>query len=161
MGKLKRIVLIVAVAVGVGAVGAAGVALRAYDKATKIDRTRQDIVISEYAHAVLTEHDDVRAALFTCAAPGSLDAFRQLGKAVEAADHESGHLTQVTLRSTRVTVDGTAAEVLLELNQGSGIEVRTTVQTWRFTLVDEDGWRVCGAEQIPTPSPSTTPPTAS
>jgi len=161
MGKLKRIVLIVAVAVGVGAVGAAGVALRAYDNATKIDRSHPEAVLVEYVNAELVARDAPRTELYTCSGPTRLDDLRALREQLGREEEAGGFTTQVTLGAADIRDGGRTIITDISLSQGGGLEVRTRVQTWRFSLVDQDGWRVCGAEQIPTPSPSATPPTAS
>jgi hypothetical protein len=160
MGKLKRIVLIVAVAVGVGAVGAAGVALRAYDQATKIDRTHPESVVGEYVDAFLVQRDATRTGLYICDNP-DLEDMDRLRVQLIHEEQDRGTLTLVALGVSHVMDDGRHVDTELLLSQGAGTDVRTRAQMWRFTLTDEDGWRVCGAEQIPTPSPSATPPTAS
>jgi len=161
MGKMKRIVLIVAVAVGVGAVGAAGVALRAYDEATKIDRSAPRAVLKAYLDAEFVRRDEGRAALYRCEDPTSLANLYVLRDQLAAEEKTTGVPIKVVIGAMDLSDNGSTVIAPIEFNRGAGLQVRTTVQTWRFTLVDEDGWRVCGAEQIPTPSPSATPPTAS
>ena len=161
MGKLKRVVLIVAAVVGIGAVGAGAVALRTYDQATKIDRTHPEAVLVEYVNAELVVRDEARTELFTCADSHKLAELRALQEQLRQEEGVGGFTTQVTLGTADIRDGGRTIVSDISLSQGSGVEVRTRVQTWRFTLVDEDGWRVCGAEQISTPSPSATPPTAS
>jgi len=160
MGKLKRIVLIVAVAVGVGAVGAAGVALRAYDQATKIDRTHPESVVGEYVDAFLVQRDAIRTGLYVCD-NAELEEMAALREQLIQEEKSSAAQTHVELGPSQTSDGGRQVVREVVLSQGQGVEVRTRIQTWRFTLADEDGWRVCGAEQIPTPSPSATPPTAS
>jgi hypothetical protein len=160
MGKLKRTVLIVAAVAAVGGMSAGAVALRAYHEATKIDRSHPESVVGEYVDAFLVQRDDRRTDLFTCSSP-DLAAMASLRMQLIQEEQDRGVRTQIVLGVSQMMDEGRQVTTQLQLSQGTGVDVRTRVQSWRFTLADEDGWRVCGAEQIPAPSPSATPPTAS
>lgn len=165
MGKLKTVLVVGVAAALVGGVGVGLFAFRAYDRATKINREQPESVIGEYVNAYLVQRDDVRSALFVCEAP-QLAAISTLRSDLVREEQGLKFKTQVVLGVSSVSDQGHQVTTSLHISQGTGVEVRTRVQYWRFTMTDEDGWRVCGAEQLPEPSPSpsatpsATPPTA-
>lgn len=163
--KLKKVVLVVMAAVGIGAASAGVVALRAYHEATKIDRTTPSVVVREYVEAYLVARDDQRAELFICRNPEGFDDISAARSQLLAEEKSGGVTTQVVPARLTESDGGRLVTAELKINQGSGLHTDRRTQYWRFTMVDEDGWRVCGAERIPDPSPSptpsaTTPPTA-
>lgn len=166
MGKLKRVVLVVVATAGIGAASASVIALRAYDEATKIDRTTPSVVVREYVEAYLVRRDDQRAGLFVCGSPLRLDDITTLRSQLLGEERAGGVTTQVVPARLTESNGGRLVTAELKINQGGGLHTDRRTQYWQFTMVDEDGWRVCGAEQLPDPSPSpsatpsATPPTA-
>lgn len=164
MGTVKRTILIALSAVGVlAAVGSVGV-LYKYHEATKIDRSATTVVVRQYIDELLVRRDDVRAALFACGDQSDLAAIKALRDQLVREEKANSVSTQVVPASL-VEEGANVVVVDLKLNQGQGLHVDRRSQRWRFGLKDEDGWRVCSAEQLPDPTPSpspspSTPPTA-
>lgn len=151
--RVKRVVLTVLGIVVLGGVVGTGLALRSYDQKTKIDRTIAKVVVRQYIDAALVSRDNDRAALFSCKNP-QLGEVQSLESDLIASEQANGYATQLVIsRSTEVD-GGKYVDVELQVNQGQGTTVRTRIMQWRFTLVDQDGWRVCGASRLPDPSPS-------
>lgn len=166
MGKLKKAVLIGVIAVGIGGVGAGIVGLRAYDEATRIDRSHPDVVIGEFVDAYLHKRDDAAASLYTCGRRADLHEFSKLRDRIKSEEVEKGTTIQVVLGRSQTSQGGSHVATELQLRVGNGSLVVNRLQYWDFVMVEEDGWRVCGAEQLPDPSPTpsnaptATPPTA-
>jgi len=154
--------------IGGGAVIAAAgiggtIVLRSYDDATKIDRSVPTVVVRQYIDAFMTRKDNGRAALFTCSSSPQLGAMNSLREHLTRQDAVHGTSTQVVVSWINTTDGGRSVEAELELNEATGVEVRTQIELWRFGLVDQNGWRVCSAERLPDPSPTpsaSTQPTA-
>jgi hypothetical protein len=154
--------LIVVGLVGLAAVGAGGASLLlSYHEATKIDRTVPKVVVREYIDAALVRRDAGREELFVCKNPTGLGPIADLRSELKA-EESAGVTTQVVLTSALEVGNGSKVDAILQLNQGSGLHVDRRTQHWIFELKDEDGWRVCAAQQIPDPTPTpTTQPTTS
>jgi hypothetical protein len=143
---------------GAVAVVGGGALILSYDAATKVDRSVPKVVVREYIDAALVQRSIEREQLYTCATP-ALGAIEDLRAQLDT-EEVSGVRTQVVLVSALESGDGSTVDARIQLNQGSGIHVDRRTQHWRFGLRNEDGWRVCAAEQLPDPSPTPTPPTA-
>ncbi|MEV0267582.1 hypothetical protein AB0H43_02290 [Hamadaea sp. NPDC050747] len=166
MGRLKRAMLIVSAAIAIVAIGGGVMIFRAYDQATKIDRSVSKVVVRNFVDAFLVRRDDQRVELFTCKDGAKLGAIAALREQLKSEEAAGGVTTRVVITQSVEEDEGRRVDVELQLNQGSGLHTDRRTQYWRFTMVDQDGWRVCGAEQLPEPSPSAsttpsaTPPTA-
>jgi len=113
----------------IAAVGIAGtVALRSYDDATKLDRSVPTVVVRQYVDAFMTRKDDGRAALFTCSSSPRLGAMNSLRKHLASQDAVQGTSTQVVVSWINTTDGGRCVEVELELNEATGVEVRTQIE---------------------------------
>jgi hypothetical protein len=160
-GKLRRYVLTGLAVAGFATVVVGVGALRTYHEVTKIDRGVPTVVVREYVDAVLVRRDANRASLFSCRDSHDLAPLWALSDQLIKEERDSGVTTQVVPSRLSESEGGRQVTADIKLNQGSGVHVDRRTQTWQFTVKDEDGWRVCGATQILTPSPSATPPTAS
>ncbi|MCP2326268.1 hypothetical protein HDA40_004775 [Hamadaea flava] len=165
-GRLKRGILVAGGVLVVGALILGVLTLRAYHEATKIDRSVPKIVVRNYIDAFLVRRDDQRVALFTCSDGSALESIISLREQLVREETAGDVTTRVVLTRSTELDGGRRVDVELQLNQGSGLQTDRRTQHWLFRMVDEDGWRVCGAEQLPDPSPSpsaspsATPPTA-
>jgi len=145
-------------AAGIGGI----VAFRTYDEATKIDRSVKTVVVREYLELLLARRDAARAALYACPDESGLTQIIALRDSIEHEERSNGVTTQV-VPARLVESSSNSVIVDLKLNQGSGLRTDRRSQTWKFILVDQDGWRVCSAERLPDPSPTpsaSTQPTA-
>lgn len=151
----RRLRLILAVVGGVLALlclGGVGIAFILYDDATKINRSEPDAVVDSYLRAYLVDRDDDQASLFSCDRPHGLAALTTLRN--EAVRRETEFMVKVNVSWASLTVrdtDQNVREVEVPLTiagvaQGQ-VQSRRT-ESWRFELVDEDGWRVCAASKV-------------
>jgi hypothetical protein len=132
-GKLLLIILVVG---GVLAVTGAGIAFLLYNRATEVNRSTPTIAVHQFLNAVFVERDDDRAKLFTC---------REW--TVQRSDEARGRFDpEVKVKWEDVTEEsrqGKQAVVTARLQllwQGFA-----DFQQWRFEVVEDSGWRVCGA----------------
>jgi hypothetical protein len=158
-GRFGRIVRYAAIGgIILAAVTSASLLVK-YHQATKIDRTVPKVVVREYIDAALVRRDAGREELFVCRNPTGLGPIADLRSELKA-EESTGVTTQVVLTSALEVGDGSKVDAILQINQGSGLHVDRRTQHWIFELKDEDGWRVCAAQQIPDPTPSTQPTTS-
>ncbi len=161
--RWRRVAVIAGIVIGIGAAGAATSGLFIYNEATKIDRTEPQVVTDEYLRAALVRKDFVGADLYACKNQERLAPIKTLRAELDQREKEFDITVLVSWGAFRQ--EGKTLTTELTISGRKGITVTSKrSETWRFTMADEDGWRVCGAEKIATPSPtpsaSATPTTA-
>jgi hypothetical protein len=151
--RWKRILLIGAIAVVVGGVGLGTTLLYTYHKQTELDRSDPEVVLIRYLDATFERKDPAMAGLYTCSSPSGLAAINDLRADLERREKTFGVTIVVT--SGRMTKDNTSigTDLRITANKNGAVESESS-EPWRFTMKDEDGWRVCGAARVPRPSPS-------
>jgi len=144
-----RIVVTLLVVVAAGTTGAAGIAFFAYDQATRIDRSEPDLVVSDYLRALLIARDDASADLYVCgdsAGLGELRTWRE--QEIEGRERTLGVTIGVSWGVLAVSdrTDRTAT-VTTDVRRSATVDgiPQSVLSTWRFHVVRENGWRVCGA----------------
>ncbi len=148
----RRTRLVLAVVGGVLALlclGGIGIAFVLYDDATKIDRGSPDAAVDSFLRAYLVNRDDSQAALFRCNSGGDfadLDAYR-----TDLLSRESRYSISINVTWSTLTVQGSGDQtsVSTDLVRAIANGAERTSDTWRFAVVDQDGWRVCGATPVP------------
>ena len=101
--------------------------------------------VSAFLSAVFLSADPQKASSVVCSNWEPADAIARTSSAVPDGAHVSwGDLKIVTNAESRVTVRGS-----LGIRMPDDSRPSSFVQ-WRFTLVDEDGWRVCEARPLAT-----------
>jgi hypothetical protein len=154
--RWKRVLTIGAVAVVAAGAVAAGSLLLTYHEATKIDRTNPEVVLIRYLDATFERKDPAMAGLYTCSNPKDLAPIDSLKVELERREKEFGVTVQVA--SSRMTTEQSAVTTDLTISGSrDGNITSRRVETWRFKMVDDGGWRVCGAERLAVPSASPSP----
>lgn len=160
--KWRKILLVLSVVVAVAAIGGATAAILAYNEATKIDRSNPKVVLDEYLRASLVRDDSVGVDLYACESDPDLSAVTNLRNELTRREQEFAVEIEVSWGSIDLTGASTSAVATTDLaitarKQGA-VESRSR-ETWKFTLVDEEGWRVCqaGRAAIPTSAPTSAP----
>ena len=146
-----RIVITLLVIVAAATAGAAGVAFFAYDRATRIDRSDPDLVVTNYLRALLNERDETRAALYVCSDASGLAEITALREHIESQERELGVVMSVSLEDLRREESGQrVVNVGISIRRAAVIDgIRQSVaDRWRFKVVNESGWRVCGASKM-------------
>jgi hypothetical protein len=128
--------------------GGVGVFVSVYDKATEIKRSAPDAVVDSFLRAYLVDRDDKEAALYQCKSGGDfskVSAFRS-----DIVSREGQYSISIVVSWTSLTVasGGGQTTVTTDIRRTISDGSERTSDTWRFVMVDQDGWRVCGATQL-------------
>ncbi|MEU4239086.1 hypothetical protein [Actinoplanes sp. NPDC026619] len=133
---------------GLLCLGGVGVAISLYDGATEIKRTAPDAVVDNFVRAYLVNRDEKEVQLYACKSGADfaqLDAYRT---DIENRESRYSMSIQVTWEGLRVSTNGTKGSVELDLTRAIQDGSEQITNTWRFDVVDQDGWRVCGANEV-------------
>jgi len=123
-----------------------------YDEATKIERTQPDVVVSSFLRSYLLNRSDEEAALYTCSSGANLDAIANLRTELVKREKEFDVVVNVNWGTLVVSGSGDGRRsvstdlTIAGISEGQQISQRT--ETWAFSVVDEDGWRVCDAIKV-------------
>lgn len=151
--RWKRALTIGAIVAVAGGAAAGGALLLTYHETTKIDRTNPEVVLIRYLDATFERKDPAMAELFTCANPADLAPVKEMQADLERREKEFGVSITVTNGAMTPAQGAITTSLTMEAFKDGGRNSRWT-EPWRFRMVDEDGWRVCGAERLAVPSPS-------
>ena len=130
--------------------GGVGVFISFYDEATKIERTAPDAVVDNFIASYLVSRNDEESKLYTCASP-QLSGMSALRNEIVERELKFGVTVTVTWEALRVTGEGSPISVGADLTiagASNGQPLSRRIETWNFQVVDEDGWRVCGANKV-------------
>jgi hypothetical protein len=128
--------------------GGAGVAFVAYRQATEPDRSAPDVAVSNYLRALFVERNDVQAELYTCGNKEALGPIEDFLADVKAREQQHSISIVVSWGSLTVEGSGERATVTTDVSRTISDGSESDHQTWRFGLIDEDGWRVCSAAKV-------------
>jgi hypothetical protein len=128
--------------------GGVGVVVSLYDNATKIKRSAPDAVVDNFLRAYLVNRDDEEAALYECKSGGDFTKIAALRSDVAGREKQYSIAIRFTWTSLTIETEGgrttVSSEVFRAISDGS----ERTSDRWQFQMVDQDGWRVCGASQV-------------
>jgi len=136
-----------ALVLGIGALlcaGGVGVVVSLYDNATAIKRTAPDAVVDSFIRAYLVDRDDKEAALYTCKSGGVFTQLAAYRTDIENRERQYSITIQVTWGSLRVSTSNGKGTVGVDLTRYI-INSEQLTDTWQIVVVDQDGWRACGA----------------
>jgi hypothetical protein len=153
-----RIALVAGILVVAGGITAASLGLFAYDKVTKIDRSDPEVVTDEYLRASLVRKDKAGADLYSCEDQAGLTSIVELRQELDRRERDFGVTILVSWGAYARTGDLLTTNLTFAAHK-DGIEQSSSSQTWRFTVRNDGGWRVCSAEKLAV-EPSATPTTA-
>lgn len=129
--------------------GGIGMAYALYDNATAPDRSAPDVAVDNYLRALFIERDDIAANLYVCQKP-DLRAIADFRDSIRSQEELLG--TSITVSWGALLVheeDGQESEVVTAVRRSATIDGagQSTADDWRFLVVNENGWRVCGARR--------------
>jgi hypothetical protein len=143
--------LIAAMVAGIVALlclGGVGVFVSIYDEATEIKRSEPDAVVDSFLGAYFVSRDQKEASLYTCksgADLGQLEAFRA---DLEGREQRYSIGIQVTWRNFEIKSQASKSDVAVDLVRTISDGSEETSDRWQLHLVDDGGWRVCGATPV-------------
>jgi hypothetical protein len=144
----RRTRLILAMVGGVMALlclGVVGVVVSLYDQATEIKRSEPDAVVDNFLRAYLVNRDDQRASLYQCKSGGDFGQIESYRADIVTREKQFSVGIRVSWTTFTVQTDGADGNVTTDLIKTTTDQSGRLRNTWRFAVVDEDGWRVCGA----------------
>ncbi len=151
----RRLRLILALGAGILTLlclGGVGVFISLYDEATEIKRAAPDAVVDSYLRAYLVNRDDDEAALFACRSGADVSSIAALRS--EALKREQDFDVKVVVTWSSLAVSGSGDErrtvtanlTIAGVANGNTQSRRT--ESWSFDVVENGGWRVCGASRV-------------
>lgn len=146
----RRLRLWIALGAGVLALlclGGVGVAVLLYDEETKIERAEPGAVADSFLRAYLVNRDEKEMSLFTCKSGGDFADLEAYRTDIQNRESRFTMSIRVTWEGLRVSVNGKQSTVDADLTRSIADGTERITDTWRLALVDEDGWRVCGATE--------------
>jgi hypothetical protein len=132
-GRLTLVILIVG---GLLLIAGAGTALLFYNRATELDRSTPTVAVHQFLRAAFFDRDDARVRLFACA---------------QWTSERTAEMQRQFDPEVKVTWENVAAQSQQEDQAVVTARMRLVFQgfvdfqDWQFELVEESGWRVCGA----------------
>ncbi|KAB1910745.1 hypothetical protein [Micromonospora sp. AMSO31t] len=150
----RRLRTVLAVVAGVLALVCAGggiVGFVLYDRATAPDRSAPDVVVANYIQAFLIDRDDTKAQEYACTSGADLDAVRALRAELEQREANFDVVIKVSWGPLARAKEGKGESVTttLAISSSSNGQPRSSRrEVWRFDVVNNDGWRVCGGSKI-------------
>lgn len=156
--RWRRVAVVAGILVAAGGIGAASLGLFAYNEVTKIDRSEPEVVTDEYLRAVLVRKDKIGADLYSCDDKTKLAPLVALRDDLDKRERDFQVTITVGWGSYTRNQDALSTDLTITAMSGGTTQGRQT-ETWKFTLVNDDGWYVCGAEKQAKPGPSPTPTT--
>ncbi|MEV4536885.1 hypothetical protein AB0J82_24210 [Asanoa sp. NPDC049518] len=144
---LRLLLMVIAGVLTLLCLGGVGVGINLYDEATAIDRENPDVVVAGYLGAQLVERDDAGAKLYSCSQDQGLEPIRALKRDIEMREQSFDVKILVDWGAMQVQSTGNEFTVTTEVGRRV-FNGERSVQTWKFTLIDENGgWRVCLAQR--------------
>jgi hypothetical protein len=150
-GKPRNRRLRLWLAMGLGIVvllclGGVGVAISLYDGATKIQRSEPDAVADSFLRAYLVNRDDKEAALFMCKEGGNFAQISAFRADIVSREQKFSIAVRVSWTSLVVNTVGNDATVTTSIVRAISDGTERTSDPWQLALIDQGGWRVCGAK---------------
>ena len=127
--------------------GGAGVFISLYDEATEIKRTAPDAVADSFLRAYLVNRDEKQTTLYTCASGAELTQLETYRTDILEREKKYSLSIQVTWEGLQVSTAGDRGTVDVDLTR-SITDSEQKTDRWRLAVVDDDGWRVCGASKV-------------
>lgn len=137
--------MLIAGALALMCTGGAGVAFVAYRDATEPDRSSPDVAVDNYLRAFLVDRNDTRAELYVCQSSHDLMEMEVFRQDIEAREVEHSIKIIISWGSLVVSTQGGRGVVTVELRRTISDGSESDRQNYRFDVVDDGGWRVCGA----------------
>jgi hypothetical protein len=128
--------------------GGVGLFIALYDEATEIDRTAPKVVVVNFLSAFFVNEDDQAAALYQCESGGDFTQLTEFRADTQQREQQHSVGISVTWSNLEETTSGPNSVVDAELTRTISGQGGRDSSSWQFTLVDESGWRVCGAKML-------------
>ncbi|WP_203912108.1 hypothetical protein [Rhizocola hellebori] len=112
-----------------------------------MDRSDPQVVTDQFLRAVFVRKDHPGAALYTCSDQSQDDDVWALRSELDRRESEFKVTVIVSWGAYDREGNDLRTSLTITANR-DGVEQSSSEQVWRFHLVEEDGWRVCGADRV-------------
>ena len=146
--RARLLLALTAGIMGLLCLGGAGIIFLLYDDATEINRTSPERVVNDFLGAYIASRNDDEAALYRCKSGGDLSPLSQFRDDTKNREKEFGVSISMTWSILDVATNGESSTVKANLTRTISTQGGRDGSTWQFSVVDEDGWRVCSATKI-------------
>ncbi|MET7748551.1 hypothetical protein [Micromonospora sp. NPDC005367] len=149
--RVRTVLTVVAGVLALLCLGGAVTGYLLYDRATAPDRSAPDVVVASFIQTFLNERNDIKTEQFICRSGEDLEAARSLRRELEQREANFDVLVRVRWGPLTQVKDGDGESVTTTLTisgSANGQSRSSRREDWRFHVVDEDGWRVCGAQKL-------------
>jgi hypothetical protein len=127
-------------------VGGVGAFFVLYDEATEIKRTNPDAVVNDFLGAYLRSRDDDAARLYQCDA-GDFSQLASYRGDTEQREQQFSTTISFSWSIAAMNVNGTEGTVNAEVIRTIAGRAGRDSSSWQLAVLDQNGWRVCGAKQ--------------
>jgi hypothetical protein len=127
--------------------GGVGVGISLYDEATEIDRSHPAAVVDSFLGAYLVNRDDNEAKLYQCESDGDFAELARYRNDIITREKQFTVGIRVSWSSLTVATSESEGTVTTDIIKTASDSARLS-NTWRFGVVNEDGWRVCSATML-------------
>jgi hypothetical protein len=145
--RWRRVAITGGAVVLAASASAVGWGLLAYNEVTRVDRSDPQVVTDQFLRAVLVREDHAGAELYSCDDQSQDDALWALRAELDRREKEFNVTILVSWGAYSPQGSDLSTTLTITANR-DGIEQSSSEQVWRFHLVEERGWRVCGAAQV-------------
>lgn len=147
----RRVRLWLALGLGIVALlclGGVGVVVSLYDNATAIKRSAPDAVVDSFLGAYLVDRNDKEANLYRCKTGGDFSALEAYRRDITSREKSFSVGITVSWTSFTMIINGSRGTVTTDLTKSTADGSERVTKRWRFSVIDQGGWRVCGAAQL-------------
>jgi hypothetical protein len=127
--------------------GGVGVVISLYDEATEIKRSAPDAVVDSFLRAYLVNRDDQEVSLYRCESSGDFAQLEMFKAGIEETERKYSLGVRVTWTSFDVVTTNGQTVVSTDIVRTLSDNSERDSKRWKFNMVDQDGWRVCGAAE--------------
>jgi hypothetical protein len=150
-GWLRAVLAVLGGMVALLCLGGVGLAFVLYNEETKPDRSAPDVVVDNFLRALFIDRNEATADMYACKTDAGLQTIYDWKTDVETQERRLDTTITVSWGELAVETQGTEqVAVTTDISRTAHVDGSTQnlLDRWRFEVVDENGWRVCGAERV-------------
>ncbi|MEU4691745.1 hypothetical protein [Actinoplanes sp. NPDC023714] len=153
--KTRRARLLLAFTAGIMGLlclGGAVIIFLLYDDATEIKRTEPAAVVDNFLGAYFADRNNEEARLYICSSGSSLSSLEDFRRTLFDQESRTGGTIMVGWKELSIATPGedsrTATVTITVDSMVDNRPIGKSEHRWRLSLIDDGGWRVCGAERF-------------
>ncbi|GAA0438770.1 hypothetical protein Aca07nite_49900 [Actinoplanes capillaceus] len=128
--------------------GGVGAVFLLFNENTEIKRSAPDAVVDNFLGAYFVSRNDKEVALYRCEGQGNFAALDAYRAQILAVEQEKGGSISVSWSTFTVSAGDKQGIVTTDLIEAGSVGNGSLSFPWSFEVVNQDGWRVCGASKL-------------